>query len=167
MTDMQRTAKVSECGRYRYELERRWDANARAVLLVGLNPSIADGRRDDPTARKGIGFAKRWGFGGLFMGNLYALRATYPRELHLAIRRGDDAEGPDNLKHLAELAGRVSRVVVCWGANAQGYPNQVERVVKALGDAPLFCLGTTDDGQPRHPLMLAYSTVLVPWERAA
>lgn len=28
---------------------------------------------------------------------------------------------------------------------------------------PLYCFGVAKDGQPRHTLMLAYDTPLVPW----
>lgn len=163
MTDILRTAKVSECGRYRYALTRRWDASARDVLFVMLNPSVADGMRDDPTVRKCMGFARHWGLGGIRIANLFALRATYPRELHLAIKRGHDAVGPENLEHLVALAEGTNRVVLGWGAHARPYAGQVDRVVKALHRAPLYCLGTTDDGLPRHPLMLAYTTAIEPW----
>lgn len=161
---MLRGAKVSDCGRYRYALTRRWDAGALDVLFVMLNPSTADGLRDDPTVRKCMGFARKWAFGGIRIANLFALRATEPRELHLAIRRGFDAVGPLNLEHVRALAENTSRVVLAWGAHARGYPDAVARVVAALDRGPLCCLGTTDDGLPRHPLMLPYSTPLEPFK---
>lgn len=46
-----------------------------------LNPSTADAEIDDPTITRCIGFAKSWGFGGLMVGNLWAYRATDPKEL--------------------------------------------------------------------------------------
>jgi len=163
MTDMLRTAKVSECGRYRYALTRTWDAGAREVLFVMLNPSTADGMRDDPTVRKCIGFARRWALGGIRVANLFALRATKPLELHLALRRGDDAVGPLNTEHLIALAEGTARVVLAWGANAKPYPDHVARTLDTLSRGPLCCLGKTEDGLPRHPLMLPYSTTLEPW----
>jgi hypothetical protein len=164
MTDMRRTAKVSECGRYRYALTRTWDAGAREVLFVMLNPSTADGLRDDPTVRKCIGFARRWALGGIRVANLFAMRATKPSELHGALRRGEDAVGPRNLEWVRALADGTNRVVLAWGSHAKPYPEHVERVVQALNSGPLCCLGTTDDGQPRHPLTLAYSTILEPYQ---
>jgi hypothetical protein len=121
---MQRGAKVSECGRYRYALTRSWDAGAREALFVMLNPSIADGTRDDPTVRR-----------------------------------------PLNVEHVRALADGTCRVVLAWGAHAKHYPEQVDRVLGALSSGPLCCLGRTDDGHPRHPLMLPYSAVLLPFDR--
>ena len=42
-------AVMSACGRYRYALRRRWRQGSGELLVVGLNPSRADARVDDPT----------------------------------------------------------------------------------------------------------------------
>ena len=90
--DMERSANFSRCRRYRYALWRRWAPGDDYGLLVGLNPSTADHRRDDPTIRRCIGFARDWGYSGLCVANLFAFRATYPRDLFAA----DDPVGPRN-----------------------------------------------------------------------
>lgn len=46
-----------------------------------LNPSTADENVDDPTIRRCINFAKDWGYGGMYVGNLFAFRTAYPKEL--------------------------------------------------------------------------------------
>ena len=158
--EIKRGAKLSECGRYRYALTRTWDASAGEALFVMLNPSTADGRVDDPTIRKCIGFARDWGVGGIRVANLFALRATDPKELHTAHRRGEDAIGPLNIEYVQALALGAERVILAWGAHARPYVDHVRRVVTSIKARPLWCLGTTGDGQPRHPLMLAYSTKL-------
>ena len=71
-------ANFSRCRQFRYTLWRRWDKTLPPVMMIGLNPSTADAHRNDPTIRRCIGFAKRWGHGGLVMTNLFAFRATYP-----------------------------------------------------------------------------------------
>ena len=87
---------ASDDRRYRYELSRIWDAALPPVLFVGMNPSTADEEQDDPTIRRCIRFARDWGYGGLLMGNLYALRATDPQELTRAV------EPPDTISPIAE-----------------------------------------------------------------
>ncbi|MFM7320548.1 MAG: DUF1643 domain-containing protein, partial [Armatimonadota bacterium] len=77
-------ATLSECGRYRYRLERRWSGepdDGDAVVFVGLNPSTADAGSDDPTLRRCVGFARAWGFPAVVLVNGFALRAADPRAL--------------------------------------------------------------------------------------
>jgi len=56
------SAVLSDCGKYRYLLERDISMlNRGTVLFVMLNPSTADAENDDPTIRKCKGFADRLG----------------------------------------------------------------------------------------------------------
>ena len=73
------SAEISPDGRYRYSLSRQMKRGTRAVLFIGLNPSMADGVSDDPTLRRCVGFARSWDFDWLLMGNLHALRSTRPK----------------------------------------------------------------------------------------
>ena len=93
---MIRTALFSPCGRFRYRLGRRWGASP-TVAFVLLNPSTADDERDDPTVRRCVDFARRLGFGGLEVVNLYAYVATDPDDL----RRAGHPVGPENDQHIA------------------------------------------------------------------
>lgn len=75
-------ADISACGAYRYRLDRLGALLGRgAVNFVMLNPSTADAEQDDPTIRRCLGYAFRWGFARLIVTNLYALRSTDPRAL--------------------------------------------------------------------------------------
>lgn len=154
---MIRAAVVSNDGRYRYMLSRSWDPLLPCVLFVMLNPSTADGLVDDATIRKCIGFAKLWGYGGIWVVNLYALRATDQRELWLL---GRDARiGPRNdawIQTMAQIAG--DHVVLAWGAHNTDLDRE-HAVMQWVREVK--CLGWNADGSPRHPLMLAYDTQLV------
>ncbi len=141
-------ADFDETGAWRYRLWRRWRPEGRVVAFVGLNPSTADGRQDDPTIRRCIGFAKRWQFSALEVVNLFAWRATRPTDLKLAT----DPIGPENDDVLARVVSRSDLVVACWGVN--GAWNGRDRAVLAWLSRPLHCLGRTRGGQPRHPLYL-------------
>ncbi|HEY7906212.1 MAG TPA: DUF1643 domain-containing protein [Wenzhouxiangella sp.] len=154
--DMKREATFSSCQRYRYSLLREWSATQSKVLFVGLNPSTADAELDDPTIRRCIGFAKAWGFGGLYMGNLFAYRSTDPKGL-LAT---SDPIGPDNDAVLLQLAQAASLVVAAWG-NHGTLMDRAEQV-KSLC-RPLSILKLNRSGQPAHPLYLKGDLRPMPW----
>jgi hypothetical protein len=143
-------AVMSECGKYRYRLSRVWDEIAYVLPFVMLNPSIADAKIDDPTIRRCMGFARREGYGGIEVTNLYAFRATSPVDLWKAI----DPEGPDNAQHLTDVAKAAAAygvpIVCAWGAHG-GRNNRPIAIMQAAG-ANLRCLGKTKGGNPRHPL---------------
>lgn len=150
---MIRSASLSDDRRFRYALVRTWDSDRPSILFVGLNPSIADAKRDDPTVRRCIAFAERWGFGTLLMGNIFALRSTDPKALRTAI----DPVGPENDQWLARLVKRADKVVAAWG-NGGRHLQRDQAVLAALGNT--YCLGTTARGCPRHPGRLAAETRL-------
>lgn len=155
-----REATFSDDGVYRYTLGRSWSAGefaaAPGVLFVMLNPSTADGSKDDPTIRRCIGFARAWGFGSLEVGNLYAFRATFPTDL----ARAEDSVGPGNDDALGEMASRAKLIVCAWGANKLAHPTiratNVMALLRRYGD--LVCLGRTAKGAPRHPLYVSGDT---------
>ena len=80
-TGIEKGAQFSPCKKYRYALWRTWNQDDGHVMFIGLNPSTADEFTDDPTERRCMGFARRWGFGGIYMMNLFAFRATNPLDL--------------------------------------------------------------------------------------
>lgn len=156
--DARGAAIISDCGRYRYLLSRPRAIVEPCVLWIMLNPSTADATHDDATIRKCLGFARRWGFGAsIRVVNLYAWRATDPRDLKAAERRGEDVVGHENDSHIKFNVGcgMTSRIVLAWGANGRGPRAAVVRdLVRQHARAPVVMLGDA----PRHPLMLAYDT---------
>jgi hypothetical protein len=139
------TAVLSSCGTYRYQLTRRW-ADGDLCGWVMLNPSTADADQDDPTIRRCVRFARSWGFAGIVVRNLYALRATDPR----ALDKHPAPVGPDNDAYLARC--HAERFTVCaWGARGAA---RATEALAAIGTADLRCLSVTKDGQPGHPLYL-------------
>ena len=165
-------AIFSDCGRYRYWLERIWDLEKPILPWVLLNGSTADAVRNDPTVSRAIGFTRRWDFGGLWLVNAYAAMETKPRNL-LAM---DDNVGPRNRYHVQKTvrdAWRHARetsdatelpVIVGWG-NHGTRGNQdlrtLDWIARAGAPVRLQCLGVTKRGCPRHPLYLAADTVRV------
>lgn len=156
------TAIISPCGTYRYLLTRSWgDERGPKALWVMLNPSTANADLDDPTIRRCISFSKRFGCTRLAVVNLFAYRATDPKELE-----GKQVYriGPENTTHvLRQLHHEPPRHVVCaWGANmtANFIGKNMAGMIQRSGHTPM-CLGTTKSGAPRHPLYLRADTELV------
>jgi hypothetical protein len=174
-------AELSADGRYRYLLSREWRGThdranwrwfggrdgagaelgePRACLFIMLNPSTADGSIDDPTIRRCVGFARLWKFERLEVVNLFAFRATKPRDL-FAVPPDADPVGVDNSEYVTDAAVRAGRIVCAWG-NHGGYLGQDETLRGWLpSDQPHWALGFTDAGFPRHPLYARADTQLV------
>lgn len=150
-------AHFSRCRRFRYALWREWDADRPRVMLIGLNPSTADAERNDPTIRRCIGFARDWGYGGVWVLNLFAFRATYPEDLKAA----RDPVGPRNDGWLRRVAGQSARIVACWG-NDGAFMGRSARVRAMLGDR-LDVIRMNASGQPAHPLYLPKRLRPVDW----
>jgi hypothetical protein len=142
---MIKSAVVSYCQQYRYELRRQWDETKPFVLFIGLNPSTADAETDDNTSRVCINYAKRWGYGGLLLGNLFALRSTDQSALY----RASDPVGPENDIWLRRLHSEAEKVVCAWSATG-GYRNRDKSVLEFL-QRP-YCLTKLKSGYPGHPL---------------
>jgi hypothetical protein len=142
-------ADFSPCRTWRYSLHRIWDENKDLVAFIGLNPSTADETQDDPTVRRCCGFVKKWGFGGLVMLNLFAFRATDPKQMKAAA----DPVGPKNDEAL--VCYTKNRLVVCaWGCNGL-FRDRHRKVLDLLGGRrKLLCLELTKDHLPKHPLYL-------------
>jgi hypothetical protein len=128
-------------------------------MFIGLNPSTADDQEDDPTVRRCIGFGRNWKFGGLILVNLFAYRSTDPAHLLDAV----DPIGPENDRQILENARAAARIVLAWGTGG-GFLDRDQHVLSLLRGG--YCLGTTKNGHPKHPLYLAGNTRPRPFIRA-
>lgn len=150
---MRKEAVLSNDRKFRYSLSRVWDEAKGIVLFICLNPSTADEATDDPTVHKCVEFAKRWEYGGVVLGNLFALRATDPQDLY----KSADPVGPENDKWLRKLIAGAEITVVAWG-NDGSYMNRDTNVLRLLR-APR-CLAINKTGEPRHPLYVSLKAKL-------
>jgi hypothetical protein len=163
LLDLTSSAQFSPCRNWRYTLHRRWRDGSSVAFLM-FNPSTADETQDDPTIRKCVGFAQGWGYGRLVILNLFAIRGTDPR----TVERVQDPVGPlNNYWILKALADDGCRELICaWGCGEHMKRADLARrpaallaeLQRSMTYLDVNCLGVRQDGQPRHPLMLAYST---------
>lgn len=154
------TAIISPDEKYRYMLSRDTGltedgapghcSRIASIAFVMLNPSTADASVDDPTIRRCVAYAKKWGAAELLVVNLYALRATDPKDLW----KSEDPVGPMNDLWLQTILQQSAGVLCAWGVNAK--QDRVDWFVAeaAAQNCALWCLTTTKDNAPGHPLFL-------------
>lgn len=157
--EVHRSAAISADGQYRWSLQRGWGPGP-VMCWVMLNPSTADGRDDDPTIRRCMGFARSWGCGSMSVVNLYALRATNPKD----VWRHPDPVGPKNDAELTFAAQTFPLIVLAWGTN--GREPRIAEATRILNrcyehGGRLAVLGWTKN--PRHPLYMRADTRPQPW----
>ncbi|TCP39764.1 DUF1643 domain-containing protein [Rhodovulum marinum] len=153
-------AIYSDCEAYRYLLTRTWDPAGPRALFVMLNPSTATEVQNDPTVERCERRARALGFGAFRVTNIFAFRATDPRVMRAAY----DPVGPANDAAIRDSAPWADQIVCAWGTHG-AHLNRgpaVEALLRATG-LPLFHLGLTKEGHPKHPLYIAYSQAPARW----
>jgi hypothetical protein len=176
-------ADISACGKYRYKLWREWRGTAKdenwnwyknddgspvvdgagepwgdpkPCAFIMLNPSTADAKEDDPTIRRCVGYAKRWGYDRLEVANLFAWRATDPQvilKMTARLKDNHDPVGPRNSEVVRETAIDAGLIICAWGAHGN-HMDQDTQVLGWINDCKLHILRTTKSGHPAHPLYL-------------
>jgi hypothetical protein len=156
-------AVFSRCFRYRFELWRNW-GTGRRLAFIGLNPSTANEKRNDPTVTRCINFAKRDDFAGVVMLNIFGLRSTDPA---LLLSPDSDPIGQDNDAAILKWLKRRRDVmaVACWGSHRSILEREAAVLAMAMKTRhALTCLGVNRDGSPKHPLYLRGNTTIRPFE---
>lgn len=152
--DAPSTAVYSDCERYRYSLTRIWDDAGRRVNFVMLNPSTATEVQNDPTVERCERRARALGYGSFAVTNIFAWRDTDPK----AMRAASDPVGPANDDAIIERATWAQDVIAAWGTHGAHLDRgaQVVNILHSV-DRPLYHLGLSKAGHPKHPLYLPYT----------
>lgn len=158
--ETQSEAVYSDCETYRYSLSRLWDGSARRVNFVMLNPSTATELQNDPTIERCERRARTLGYGGFIATNIFAIRETDPK----AMRRASAPNGPGNDDAIRDAALWADDIVAAWGAHGEHLDRGAAVAAQLAGlGRPLFHMGLTKAGHPRHPLYLPYAKQPEPW----
>ena len=156
------SAVISECGQYRYRLDRNLLFGTGVVAFIGVNPSTADAIEDDQTIKKMLGFAAHWGYLEVIVCNLFAYRDKDVSKLSGV----SDPVGPLHAQYLAEVIEAADLIVPCWGSrkkmprHLRSRPDECLDMLRLAGK-PLKHLGLTTSGDPAHPMILSYNTPLI------
>lgn len=162
--DIKRSAVISVCELFRYRLDRDLGIPGLVFAYLGVNGSTADGDEEDHTTMKWNQFTRQNGGGRYIVGNPYAYRATDVRELASAV----DPIGPENNRYLLQILLEADVIVPCWGSRGKLPKHLRPRLDTLRGwifntKKPVKIFGLTASGDPKHPLMLPYSTPLIDW----
>lgn len=168
-------AIISKDGLYRYMLRRDPSRlfGTKPLLMIMLNPSTADSSNDDPTIRRCMGFANVWRCNPLIVVNLFAYRSTLPDALYEAA----DPIGPENDEAIRQAAyftkANNGMIVAAWGSHGTFGARGFNVCAELTRDGyEILCLGRNENGMPKHPLYLPYTTVpvklfdkVIDWEK--
>ncbi len=152
--DAASVALYSDCEQYRYELTRIWDPAGGKALFVMLNPSTATEIQNDPTVERCERRARSLGFGAFRVCNIFAYRATNPRHM----RAQGDPVGPANDTAIQQSCDWADQIICAWGTHGE-HMNRGPAVTDLLRaqPKPLFHLGLSKAGHPKHPLYIGYN----------
>jgi hypothetical protein len=121
-------------------------------MFIGLNPSTANEDKDDPTIRRVVGMARGWGFGSVYMTNLFSFVTAYPSELERCIESFGEVDA-----HLRQTAKKCNKVVFAWGSfETFGRDKQVIAMFPHA-----MALQINKNGSPKHPLYCKKDSQLI------
>jgi len=145
-------AMFSQDRKYRYVLWRIWNKDMPLVMFIGLNPSTANETTDDPTIRRVCRFAQDWGFGGVYMMNLFDQVTSDPKKLEMPEKTPQYL--PSRFDHndlwLTAIADKCKKIIFAWGS----FKEAKEKGKKVAKIFTGYALGINKDGSPKHPLYI-------------
>lgn len=162
---MKNLCHFSPCKKYRYSLYCDHDMGdlfrpQKTAMWLMLNPSTATVHKLDATLRRVRSFSKREGCTGFYVTNLFAYRATKPKDMKAQM----DPVGPENDRVILETARKADLIIAGWGTDGD-HLGRKDAVLDLLAGFTIHCLGQTKDGEPRHPLYVLGNKALKPYRR--
>lgn len=162
-------ANFSPCRSYRYSLCRDIEPRfERVMVCCGLNPSVADEEKPDPTITRVLKLARREQCRWLIMVNAYPFVATYPEDLkrcHSLDRTGERDANEDHIRAAIDAVTlHGGEIVAAWGADPLATEACRPWLYRTFRAASAKCLTINKDGSPKHPLYCRAGAPLIPWK---
>jgi serine/threonine protein phosphatase 1 len=144
---------------------------SRPLIVFGVNPSTADNTKSDHTISRVIGFAKRLGFDGFIMLNIYPVRATNFYNLPKTV---DESLHAENLRVIRDTISQYDRptILMAYGDHIAERPYLRECFRDILSVLETFNLDyiqfgdLTNNGYPRHPGRISYNIEIKPFDKS-
>lgn len=158
------TADFSKCDKYRYTLSRLFDYKGNGALhFCMLNPSTANGDYNDPTIARCEKRAIEGGYSALIVTNLFAFRATNPKDM---MKHYSNIDLDEEIAVYAEekeaiIAAMLKshKTIFAWG-NLGTFKQRDNIIISALMRDyeeelhKVYHLGLNKSEQPKHPLYI-------------
>ena len=155
---------------YRYLLGTRGE---KPLVCIGINPSTAEPDRLDPTLQSVERVAKNNGYDSFLMFNVYAQRATRPRDMDLACNQALHRENLAAFDYVLSLSPEAPTVWAAWGAVISTRPwlascvRDMIDVGRRHGARWVTAGARSRAGHPHHPLYLRKDSPLEPFDAEA
>ncbi len=152
---------------YRYILGT---VGTRPLICIGVNPSTAAPDDLDNTLKSVERIAHANGFDSFIMFNVYAQRATRPKDMDRECNAALHRENLAAFRYVLSRAGEHPAVWAAWGSviEMRPYLPRCAEDLIAAGEefgAAWFTAGPrSKKGHPHHPLYLKKDSVLEPFE---
>lgn len=125
------------------------------LIVIGINPSIANKETSDKTISRVMKYAQKFGYDSFQMINIYPLRATNFNNLPKSF---NEELHKHNLIEIKKAIKNASAILCAWGNHIYGreyfkicYNDILNIILKTT--IPIYCLGVTKYGHPFHPLL--------------
>lgn len=143
---------------YRYVLGTK---GSRPLICCGINPSTAAPDNLDNTLKSVQRIAQANGFDSFLMFNVYAQRATYPKDLDKQVNMGLHQQNMAAFEYLLHLGDQKPTIWAAWGniieerAYLKDCVREMADIAERCGGANWVHAGTiSKKGHPHHPLYL-------------
>ena len=125
------------------------------LIVIGINPSIADKETSDRTISRVTTYVQKFGYDSFKMINVYPLRATNFDELPKSF---DKKLHEKNLFEIEKEIKDASAILCAWGTHIcdrEYFKICYKDIFEIISEnnIPTYCLGKTKKGHPLHPLL--------------
>lgn len=154
-----RGATFNEARTHRQKLWRIWDQSLPILIVIGMNPSVANENDNDATVTRQVERARRLGYGGVIMINMQDVIETDSRKLdQMPSEQRCTSANTQALLDALEMAHAKKADILCaWGKPGQKYGPVAWFTTQAnRRGVTLFCFKRNKDGSPIHPLYQPY-----------
>lgn len=151
---------------YRYILGTRGN---KPLICIGVNPSTAAPNHLDPTLQSVERIAKHNGYDSFIMLNVYAQRATSPKQMDEACHAEMHRENLEAFRYALSLSKEPS-VWAAWGTIIETRPYLADCLADMIAVSMEYqatwyhCGRISKKGHPHHPLYLKKDELLTPFD---